>query len=123
MSNYSDNHNWNAYDRTIGSVASAADQVWEAHAAQLSDIVNRAFQDFPVTSIHRREAYGHAIGKVNNAMKAFTLLSEREKAKLLQIYSLAIEADMEDDQEAVQQSFGEYMHVYSCAIERAGEGL
>lgn len=121
---YPDNMNWRAYDATIGSVASHAEQVWEDHAAQLNDTVSRAYEQYPLDtteqSKHRREMLSKAIEKADNALKEFVAISVKDKAQMRMDCAGAFTMDVEHDADAVKQFLGDYMFIYARAIERQG---
>lgn len=119
MSNYPDGMNMAAFDRMMGAVATEAETAWEALAAQANDIVNRAYQEFPINSSLRRPLIASAMNKAREGLEIMVHLSDKDKHDLLEAYSSAIEFDVDHDHEAVSQMVGDYLFIYSRAINRA----
>jgi hypothetical protein len=118
---FSDTNDVSGY-RPSGRPVSAEEQVWEFHAARLNDVVNRAYQEWPLHSHFRRVMIGKAMDRAEAALKVFIPITDHDKGQLLRNYAGLMSADAEGRQETVADFMGAWMHVFSVAFERTQAG-
>lgn len=123
MSNYPDDMNWNAYDRTIGAEQSVAEQVYEAHCHHVNTACSRAWQEYPTTNTatasERWTIVAHALLQAGDAMKkAGVYPNKQDVAEMAGELDRARDANSDGSIEAFKQCIGSYMNVFSRAIER-----
>ena len=116
---YPNDFNAPHFDATIGSRETEADQIYDAMASHLQDIVNRAFSEFPLDVTNRWLLVNAALDKADDALKPLVGLSGEDESTMGSEIERAIDANCDGDKAALSQNVGSYMFVYRAAMDRA----
>jgi hypothetical protein len=121
MSNLPADFNHRAFDNTIGSRMSRAEEVLAAHREQVMAVCSRAWQEWPLETgaADRWSRVVSALVKTTDALKKCGVnLSKEDIHSMGQILGEAQDANKDGDVEAFKQNIQTYLFIYSVAIER-----
>jgi hypothetical protein len=118
---YPDNMNWAAYDRTIGSVQSDAEQVYAAHFDHVLAVCSQAWQEYPLDASRRWSRVDAALLRAADSLRlAGVSLIPKDVSIMADEIERARDANRDGDTAAFRQNVEAYLMVFARAIEREG---